>query len=292
MKKFILCCLFVAFWVCTLDARPSEVARPIRMEVSTKVLGLGDVVRLDVFTTKPIIKQDVTFIGKSFTLFMMPKKPRTRYHYVSFIAASRKLKSGLHFLKTDLTLSSNFKFKKDTRITLNVPKRPTGKVNLSEKKNGLSTNSKQLAKEINILNKGFYLKTPKLYIKSAFKMPAKGRLSSKFGSLRKYNGSYSRSHAGVDIANKVGSPVIAPNNGKVVVSQDLDVHGRTIMIDHGFGLVTVYNHLSERFSKEGQWVNKGDLIGRIGSTGVATGPHLHWGMSVQNVRVDALKWIN
>lgn len=287
---FVALLLFVCFSV-FVEAGEQPVLRPVRMELSTKKLGLGDVLRLDVFTTRPIKKQRLTFVNNKFTVFLMPKAPQSRYHYVAFIGAPRTSKSGGYFLQAQFKLSSGFKFHKQVKITLAYPKLKKGKVALSKKKNGLSTNFQKLRVENKLIGNGFSQKTAKLYIEEGFKLPAQGRMTSFFGALRTYNGEYTRSHAGVDIANKIGTSVVAPNKGRVVLSQDLEVHGKTVMIDHGFGVVTIYNHLNERLVKKGQMINKGDALGRVGMTGVATGPHLHWGMSVQNVRVDPLKWV-
>jgi murein DD-endopeptidase MepM/ murein hydrolase activator NlpD len=98
-------------------------------------------------------------------------------------------------------------------------------------------------------------------------------------------------HKGVDLSGAPGTPVKAPNGGRVVLSRALKVHGNTVVLDHGQGILSILNHLQDRLLHEGQRVEKGSLVGHVGSTGMVTGPHLHWGLSVAGVRVDPLSWV-
>jgi len=95
-------------------------------------------------------------------------------------------------------------------------------------------------------------------------------------------------HTGIDIIAPEGSPVRATNNGKVILTDDLFFSGNSIILDHGQGLYTMYFHLSKFLVKVGQKVGKGDIIGLMGSTGRASGPHLHWGVRLQETRVDPI----
>jgi len=124
-----------------------------------------------------------------------------------------------------------------------------------------------------------------------FILPTKGRISSPFGAYRVYNeGKASWRHKGVDIANKEGTEIRAPNSGIVVLSQDMRVHGGTIIISHGQGILSILCHLKERLIKKGEKVEKDQLIGLMGQTGLATGPHLHWGLYVSGTTIDPLEW--
>jgi len=124
-----------------------------------------------------------------------------------------------------------------------------------------------------------------------FIMPLEGRLSSPFGARRVYNqGTMAGRHRGVDIASKEGVGVLAPNSGRVVLSETMMVHGETVILDHGQGVFSIFNHLRERFVEVGENVGKGEMTGSLGETGLATGPHLHWGLYVGGVCVDPLEW--
>ncbi len=118
--------------------------------------------------------------------------------------------------------------------------------------------------------------------------PAAGaRISGHFGSRRILNGVKMSGHSGTDYALPAGTPVAAPADGVVVLTHpDMFYSGVTIVIDHGFGVFSSYSHLQEAIVRRGQYIKQGDIIGNIGMTGRATGPHLHFTLLWNNVRVD------
>lgn len=120
-----------------------------------------------------------------------------------------------------------------------------------------------------------------------FTWPARGRLSGFYGSQRILNGEPRRPHFGLDVAAPEGTPVVAPANGLVTLAHpDMFYSGGTIVIDHGQGLSSSFLHLSSVEVEAGTWVAQGELIGRIGATGRASGPHLDWRMNWLGKRVD------
>lgn len=123
-----------------------------------------------------------------------------------------------------------------------------------------------------------------------FARPIKTDVTSAFGEIRIWKDGSRDSHEGVDFNGKVGDLIVAGNDGMVVVAQPLVVRGNVVIIDHGLGIYTGYYHLSEILVKKGDAVQKGQIIGKLGSTGRVTGPHLHWDMVVNGVNVDALDW--
>lgn len=121
--------------------------------------------------------------------------------------------------------------------------------------------------------------------REGFVEPIEGRISGRFGNQRVFNGTPKSPHSGTDIAAPEGTPVRAAGSGKVILSgKDYFYTGNMVILDHGQGLQTIYAHLKEAKVKEGDVVKKGDVIGLVGKTGRATGPHLHWGASLNNVR--------
>jgi len=119
-----------------------------------------------------------------------------------------------------------------------------------------------------------------------FELPASGRLSSRFGLRRILNGNPRSPHAGLDVAVATGQPVRAPAPGTVLSVDDFYFTGRTVVIDHGQGLLTLYAHLSSVAVTPGQPLQRGDTIGESGASGRATGPHLHWGVILGGSSVD------
>jgi murein DD-endopeptidase MepM/ murein hydrolase activator NlpD len=121
---------------------------------------------------------------------------------------------------------------------------------------------------------------------SGFDWPAPGILSGTFGSRRIDNGVPMEPHFGVDMAAPVGTPIHAPATGIVTISDDYYLDGGFTLIDHGQGVSTCYLHQSKRLVTVGDSVRRGQLIGQIGQTGRATGPHLHWAMNWFQVKLD------
>ena len=120
-----------------------------------------------------------------------------------------------------------------------------------------------------------------------FAWPLTGRISGVFGSQRIYNGTPKSPHSGLDVAAAQGVPVLAPAAGIVSFAKpDLYLTGGTVLIDHGHGLSSSFLHLSQLDVKLGQRVEKGERIGRVGATGRATGPHMHWGLNLFGLRLD------
>ena len=120
-----------------------------------------------------------------------------------------------------------------------------------------------------------------------FTWPVTGRISGEFGSQRVYNGTPKSPHSGVDVAATQGTPVHAPAAGIVTLAEpDLYLTGGTVLLDHGHGVSSNFLHFSRIDVKVGQRVEQGDVLGLVGMTGRATGPHMHWGMSWFGVRVD------
>jgi len=120
-----------------------------------------------------------------------------------------------------------------------------------------------------------------------FILPAQGRISGVYGSQRVFNGEPRRPHFGLDVANKVGTPVIAPVGGIITLAEDdMYYSGGTLIMDHGFGVSSTFIHLSKIHVTAGQRVEKGELIAEIGATGRVTGPHLDWRVNWYRERLD------
>lgn len=124
--------------------------------------------------------------------------------------------------------------------------------------------------------------------RQTFIRPLSGRISGLFGAQRIYNGTPGSYHNGMDIAAPGGQDFVAPADGVVTLAANdaFTLEGHLLMIDHGMGLNSAFLHASELLVKAGDHVRQGQVIGRVGATGRATGPHLHWGMKWNSARID------
>ncbi|MCY7385850.1 MAG: M23 family metallopeptidase [Microcoleus sp. CAN_BIN18] len=140
------------------------------------------------------------------------------------------------------------------------------------------------------------LVTPQKFWDGKLLRPNYGEITTIYGVRRYYNGVFAQDyyHRGVDYAGAYGSPVMAPAAGRVSLvgreSQGFKIHGNVVGIDHGQGVASILMHLSRINVREGDFVQAGQVIGALGSTGASTGPHLHWGLYVHGQSIDPVPW--
>jgi len=131
--------------------------------------------------------------------------------------------------------------------------------------------------------------TPEALWTGKFRLPLKDAATGgNFGRRRVLNGEARSPHAGVDFPALAGTPVYASQSGNVVLAEELYYSGSTVVIDHGYGIYTLYAHLSKIDTQVGEKVEAGAEIGKVGATGRVTGPHLHWGLTIQHARVNGM----
>lgn len=207
--------------------------------------------------------------------------------YGSILGIDLRLSPGTYPLEVQVdspakslqTLSTNIKVvKKDygvQRLTL-----PENMVTLDP------PTLKRVRKEAVKFSELWYKHTPKRYWQGSFIRPVPGKLTTPFGLGRILNGERRSPHSGVDLRAPMGEPVRAANHGRVVLVGSFYFHGNAVVLDHGWGLYTMYFHLSEVHVSEDDLVGKNFVIGLAGSSGRSTGSHLHWGVRLGGARVD------
>jgi murein DD-endopeptidase MepM/ murein hydrolase activator NlpD len=144
--------------------------------------------------------------------------------------------------------------------------------------------------ERRIVNRAIHGVEPAPLWRGQFAVPTSGRYSTAFGTRRVRNGRVSYRHKGIDISAPEGRAIVASNDGVVRVAGRFHLFGNCVVIDHGAAVTTLYLHMSALEVSEGERVRRGALIGRVGDTGAATGPHLHWSLYVHGVAVDPVQW--
>jgi murein DD-endopeptidase MepM/ murein hydrolase activator NlpD len=131
--------------------------------------------------------------------------------------------------------------------------------------------------------------TPEKLWNGKFRLPLRGaHKSGNFGKRRILNGIPGSPHRGVDFPAPKGTPVHATQRGRVALAEELYFSGNTVVLDHGLGIYTLYGHLSSLHVKTGDMVEAGAVLGKVGTTGRSTGPHLHWGLTVDGAKVNGL----
>jgi murein DD-endopeptidase MepM/ murein hydrolase activator NlpD len=138
------------------------------------------------------------------------------------------------------------------------------------------------------LRSAFADSTPRRLWHDPFVRPVPGQSNGRFGARSIFNGQRRAPHGGTDLLSPAGTPIKAPNAGRVVCARDLYFTGQTVMLDHGLGVFSMLAHLSRLDVREGDVVMAGQVVGLVGATGRVTGPHLHWAVSVGGARVDPL----
>jgi murein DD-endopeptidase MepM/ murein hydrolase activator NlpD len=151
---------------------------------------------------------------------------------------------------------------------------------------------KRIAREYEEAMKIYNSISDKSYVSSKFIMPLDSNVTSSFGTARIYNGSLKGYHTGTDFHAKIGTPIIASNDGIVVLVKKRFYSGGTVILDHGEGIYTCYFHMSKFKVKEGQVVKKAQVLGFSGKSGRVTGPHLHFAARVDGVQVDPVQLIS
>lgn len=258
----------------------------LQVQVSPSSPHLGDTLSVVVNLDNQTSNNNVTVKSGENTYPAFEIAPN---HYRAFIPTTPLEKPGNKDIRVSLDGSEQ-----NLKVQVSDRTFPVQRINLPPGKAGVDATEYEL-KRVAALKA---LQTPQKYWSGAFIKPNTGPISTIYGVRRYYNGKFAKDyyHRGIDYAGDTGSPVVAPAAGKVAlvgrVSQGFRIHGNVVGIDHGQGVISIFMHLSRINVTEGSVVKAGQLIGAVGSTGAATGPHLHWGLYVNGQSVDPGPWRN
>ncbi len=213
--------------------------------------------------------------------------------YAALIGIDMNTEPNLYTLSLVFEDEKGKKVKKNYKIKVRPTKFGVQRLTLPKEMVELDEETlKRVRLEQEKIGKVWNIFTEKYLWEGNFISPAEGELSSNFGLRRIINGEPRNSHNGIDFAAPEGASVYAPNHGKAVFIDELFFSGKSLIIDHGFGLFTMYFHLSEILVNDGEEIKKGQLIAKVGKSGRATGPHLHWGMRLNGARVNPISIVN
>ncbi len=226
-----------------------------------------------------------TFLNRTIPFFR-EFRPGQPAGYIGLIGIDMQDEPGTYELSVEVKqgeqakqLSFNVQVAKE-KFAVEHLKLPKDKVDLDEKSTARWKAEQQLVREALAENSRL-----KLW-RSNFVEPVNGKRTGIFGSVRIMNGQARNPHNGEDIGAPMGADVAATNDGIVRITVDHIFSGKGVFVDHGLGFYTMYFHLSEILVKDGDLVTAGQIIGKVGATGRATGPHLHWGVKLNGARVN------
>ena len=243
----------------------------------------GKVLRVRVGSAEGVSSIKGNFLGQKFLCY------KSGDDYRGIIGVPINQKPGYYDLKLIVTKDDGTIVTLEKKMTLWSTKFPFSKFWLKPARNKLRAR-KIIDNEWGRVEKVLIVKDPEQRWSGKFIKPLTSEVTQGFGHRQIINGRRSGNHRGIDYRAKIGTKIRAPNNGKVVFIDQLKAFGGTIVLDHGQGIHTLYFHLSKIMHELGDEVKKGEIIALSGDSGVSSGPHLHWGMSVHNLRVDPNQW--
>jgi murein DD-endopeptidase MepM/ murein hydrolase activator NlpD len=261
----------------------------LNADISSSTVENGRTVLVEFDKNKTIEYKNIVLDKKRFQFFDHPLNKNKVYALVpmSYYEKPSTKKLKINYTKKGIDTVGFISLKvKDAKYKKEEITVSSSKVNPQSKKV-----KERISKEYNEAMKIYGTLTPKSYIKSEFIMPLDSFITSDFGKARVYNGSLKGYHSGTDFRAKVGTPLIASNDGVVALAKDRFYSGGTVLINHGQGIYTCYFHMSDFAVKKGDVVKKGQKIGLSGQSGRVTGPHLHFAVRINKVQVDPLQFV-
>jgi murein DD-endopeptidase MepM/ murein hydrolase activator NlpD len=226
-----------------------------------------------------------TFLGRSIRFFPDPRLDEPK-GFVGLLGIDLQDEPGTHDLIVELKQGEQ---SRTISYSVMVVKEKFHIEHLTLPKDKVDLDDKAVARwkaEQEQIKTGLAVDSQERLWQPGFVEPVNGRRTGIFGSVRIMNGQPRNPHNGEDISAPLGTPVAATNDGVVRLTVDHFFSGKGIFVDHGLGFYSMYFHLSEVLVKDGEVVKAGQIVGKVGATGRATGPHLHWGVKLNGARVN------
>lgn len=254
-----------------------------RIDVLYRTFQPGEIIIVSIKDTLRVKDAKLHFLGKKYSIV----KDKTRSQLLAFIGLDLGLLPGSYIMKIFLQDIDDKWETLEKEISVLPREFPEKKLWVNERYVTPPPGVKErIEREAEILRSVYAIFTPQWLGQEKFIIPTSGEAVENFGERRIYNNKPRSSHGGVDISAPFGNLVKASNSGRIVLAGNLYFSGKTVIIDHGLGLFTLYCHFSKIKVKRGDVVDRGDVIGEVGATGRVTGPHLHWGVKISGSRVD------
>jgi len=287
MKK----AFFLVFFICCLILVQSSASQTetlttssgIDVELLYRAFEPGEIIVVEIKDSFNVKEARVRFLDRSYQM----GTSETNHRLFAFVSLDLGLEPGFYTLTVFIKRIIGGWESVQKRLIIPVKEFPQIKLWVDEKFITPPPEfHERIAWEAELLRVIYGMYTPQWLGEGRFIFPAPGNARTNFGQRRLFNNYHRSSHKGVDVASPYGSSIIASNSGRVVLARDLYYAGKAVIIDHGIGVFSFYCHFSKILVKRGDFVRRGDVIGKVGATGRVTGPHLHWAVSVAGKSVD------
>lgn len=282
MKKTAFLIIFIFSLVIPVLAKPG-------ISLAQKEVYPGQSLSIILETDEEVKDAYVSLLGKYYALYPLEKKG----YFRSIVPIPLEIEPGYYQVYVIYNISNiGGTIKQAERFHILKDKYPAIRLSFVPQKQKL-LKPVLVNNDWDIIGAAVQQKNEKQLWSGEFILPCQGYFTSPFGEKRTI-GKNTSWHRGLDIGSalKEKTKIIATNSGQVVLARYFKVFGNTVVIDHGQGIFSLYFHMSKILAQEGQEIKKGEILGKMGTTGVSTAPHLHWGMSVQDVRVDPKQWLD
>jgi len=280
--------IFAAASTGSSSATASQAASPAaaQLEVTAKSRAVqpGEIVVLTVTAAVDLDRVRVRAFGQDVAVF--PASSPGRSTWEALVGIDLDVKPGTHPVSIDADAGK-------LRTTYNLivaPKRfPTRRLTVDESfVNPPPSEQARIEREAKLLSDVYHAPAAERVWTGPFVRPVAEPANSRFGTRSIFNGVPRNPHGGADFLSPGGTPIHAPNAGRIVVARSLYFSGNTVIIDHGLGVFSLLAHMSAMEVHEGDRVAAGQVVGRVGATGRVTGPHLHWAVRANSARVDPI----
>ena len=220
---------------------------------------------------------------------MVVKSTDNIARWLAIVGIPRSAKAGEHSIKVEQDTGQTTQ-----RFQVQSKHYPEQRIQITNKRmvNPEKRDMDRIIRESRIMKRAFTSWNESRSGNLRMEWPVSGPISSPFGLTRFFNEQPRKPHSGIDIAAPEGSPIKAPKSGKVLATGEYFFNGNTVILDHGQGFISMFCHLDSIEVQTGNLLRRGETLGTVGQTGRATGPHLHWSLNLNNVRIDPMLFLD
>jgi murein DD-endopeptidase MepM/ murein hydrolase activator NlpD len=282
----------VAFFAAPVSAQNShDCGEGVKLKLSAAGASQGGLLRLEIESAKSPAEVEAEWAGHAIPFWQDAASGNLQR---AFLGVDLEQPAGGFPLNLTVKLPGSQQLNCNAMVSVRAGHFAIEKLNVAKGFVDLSAEDAERAgKERQRLREIYASTTPERLWKGAFRMPLDGpHAGTNFGRQRILNGQPGSPHGGVDFPALAGTPVHAAQRGRVVLAENFFFPGNTVVLDHGLGLYTFYGHFESITVHEGDLVESGAILGRVGATGRVTGPHLHWGLVVNQARVNPLQLVS